>query len=574
MKKKVLLSSIAIIFLFILSITIYLPRRINNNLVTYGKIYGYVRFFHPSKEAEDLDWDRFAIYGVSKVKYALTGKQLSNRLNELFQPIAPYIRITTKPTDYVYKPNDVKSMVHYKHQGFTGILETDMYSSRKIPIPLSTYITLTPSQQVTSMKLSNHIYITIPHYLSNEDSILKTPIKNATYIELIDRLSRIKTDSDQVSNSSLRLADIIITWNYIQHLYPYKENMNINWDEYLSLYLKSALPNMDGNDFCNLLKEMTEPLNDAHTGVYSGRFETFDSLISHWSNSEYLPIRLDYIEGKVVVVNSMSDKLSIGDTVTHVNGKEVLSLMNEKIKLISGSEQHKVYAFLEELITKSEEDTCSINGIELRYQNELLNRYPTKDHGESLGNGIYYVRADHRLTSKDLDIIHDNRIKGLIVDCRAYPNDYKTLVDTLSLQDGTQFSIPVFTLPNQRDVTYKQGTYKGKDNGLEIPYIVLIDAETKSQAEMLPSYVYTDNPRALVGQPTAGVDGNINGFCLPGNYTVTLTGTYVENADGSCSHGIGIPPYYLVDRTIKGIKEGRDEYIDKAIDVLINSTND
>lgn len=34
------------------------------NLEAFARLYGYVRFFHPSDEAAALDWDRFAVYGA------------------------------------------------------------------------------------------------------------------------------------------------------------------------------------------------------------------------------------------------------------------------------------------------------------------------------------------------------------------------------------------------------------------------------------------------------------------------------------------------------------------------------
>ncbi|MBL7129341.1 MAG: hypothetical protein ISS16_10205, partial [Ignavibacteria bacterium] len=34
------------------------------NLRSFTKLYGYVKYFHPSDEASEVDWDKFAIYGV------------------------------------------------------------------------------------------------------------------------------------------------------------------------------------------------------------------------------------------------------------------------------------------------------------------------------------------------------------------------------------------------------------------------------------------------------------------------------------------------------------------------------
>ena len=40
------------------------------NLRAFTKLYGYIKYFHPSDEASAIDWDRFAIYGAAQVKDA------------------------------------------------------------------------------------------------------------------------------------------------------------------------------------------------------------------------------------------------------------------------------------------------------------------------------------------------------------------------------------------------------------------------------------------------------------------------------------------------------------------------
>ncbi len=71
----------------------------------------------------------------------------------------------------------------------------------------------------------------------------------------------------------------------------------------------------------------------------------------------------------------------------------------------------------------------------------------------------------------------------------------------------------------------------------------------------------------IVGQPTAGTNGNVNPFTLPGGYNISWTGMKVLKHDGSQHHGVGIIPDVLVNKTIKGVKEGRDEFLEKAIEI-------
>jgi C-terminal processing protease CtpA/Prc len=73
---------------------------------------------------------------------------------------------------------------------------------------------------------------------------------------------------------------------------------------------------------------------------------------------------------------------------------------------------------------------------------------------------------------------------------------------------------------------------------------------------------------AIVGGPTAGTNGNINPFQLPGGYRLVWTGMKVLKHDGSRHHGVGIQPTVPVARTLVGVQAGRDEVLEKGIDVV------
>lgn len=74
---------------------------------------------------------------------------------------------------------------------------------------------------------------------------------------------------------------------------------------------------------------------------------------------------------------------------------------------------------------------------------------------------------------------------------------------------------------------------------------------------------------SLLPAPTrAGTNGNINPFTLPGGYRVVWTGMKVTKHDGSRHHGVGIQPTVPVARTIQGVAAGRDELLEKAIEVV------
>jgi hypothetical protein len=72
----------------------------------------------------------------------------------------------------------------------------------------------------------------------------------------------------------------------------------------------------------------------------------------------------------------------------------------------------------------------------------------------------------------------------------------------------------------------------------------------------------------IVGQPTAGTNGNVIAMVLPGGFRMMWTGMKVVKHNGSQHHLIGILPTVPTERTIQGIREGRDEFLEKAIEVI------
>jgi len=47
---------------------------------SFARLYGYVRWFHPSDEALEINWDKFAVLGVQKVKNIKSTIELKDTL--------------------------------------------------------------------------------------------------------------------------------------------------------------------------------------------------------------------------------------------------------------------------------------------------------------------------------------------------------------------------------------------------------------------------------------------------------------------------------------------------------------
>ena len=72
--------------------------------------------------------------------------------------------------------------------------------------------------------------------------------------------------------------------------------------------------------------------------------------------------------------------------------------------------------------------------------------------------------------------------------------------------------------------------------------IFLTDSRAISYAESVMGIIEHYPLAEIVGEPTAGTNGNVNLFTVPGGYKIWWTGMKVVKHDGSQHHLIGIQP--------------------------------
>jgi C-terminal processing protease CtpA/Prc len=165
------------------------------------------------------------------------------------------------------------------------------------------------------------------------------------------------------------------------------------------------------------------------------------------------------------------------------------------------------------------------------------------------------------------------KCKSIIFDLRGYPAIEPDLIShLLTIKDTSKnwLRIPQIIYPDEENIAgYINSGWDliPKKPHLGAKIIFITDASAISYAESFMSFIDYYKLGTIIGQPTAGTNGDINPFTLPGDYSITWTGTKVFNHDGSQHHGIGIQPNILVSKTIKGVREGRDEFLEKAIEL-------
>jgi C-terminal processing protease CtpA/Prc len=96
--------------------------------------------------------------------------------------------------------------------------------------------------------------------------------------------------------------------------------------------------------------------------------------------------------------------------------------------------------------------------------------------------------------------------------------------------------------------------------------VMLIDENAISQSEHSGLFYKTANGTTLIGSPTTGANGDVTFFIAPGNIRVNFSGHDVRWPDGRQLQRVGLQPDIHVRPTIAGIRAGKDEVLDRAIE--------
>jgi C-terminal processing protease CtpA/Prc len=95
--------------------------------------------------------------------------------------------------------------------------------------------------------------------------------------------------------------------------------------------------------------------------------------------------------------------------------------------------------------------------------------------------------------------------------------------------------------------------------------VILVDDDSQSQAEFT-AMAFRASPHAtVVGSTTAGADGNVSAFALPGGLHTMISGIGIFYLDKRPTQRIGIIPDRTAAPTIEGIRAGRDEVSEEGV---------
>jgi C-terminal processing protease CtpA/Prc len=387
----------------------------------------------------------------------------------------------------------------------------------------------------------------------------------------------------KTTDAGVQLLSLFRFWNIVEYWSPYR-NLIADWDKVLRESIPRIALAKSFDDYELQLMRAIAAMQDTHANLWS-------SLQVRPPVGECeLPVILRYVEDRFVVANYASDELAessglrIGDVINAIDGVPVARLVSRVADYYADSNEAARYRDIARSLSHG---SCGIVPIKLKRGNETLNVESnrveiskldlTRDRLHDLSGEAFRVLPEGigylKLSSVKADQIAEylksaTDTKGLIIDIRNYPSDYVVFaLGSYLVQKATPFVRNTGTDPVNPGVFRWQALQTLTPEAPFFPgkVVVLVDEISQSQAEYTAMALRAAPNTVVMGSTTAGADGNVSRFPMPGNLSSMISGMGVFYPDKRPTQRVGIVPDITVRPTIAGIRAGRDEVLDSAI---------
>ncbi|HKK59991.1 MAG TPA: S41 family peptidase [Salinivirga sp.] len=373
------------------------------------------------------------------------------------------------------------------------------------------------------------------------------------------------------------LGSYTIAWNVFQHFFPYHEELDVQWKNELIPGIMSLYNTQSNQQALKEFRRLMSKTKDGHL--------TIKSLYDE--RDYFLPIRWQWIEDQLVIISSHYQvDIPKGSIVNKIAGQPAKAYFNKIGPLVpaptEGFHNYKMemytlkgaYNDSIELTIKTPQERTQSFYLRFKRKTPLFNNpNDSLPRFRSLKNGITYCNMG--TLPEDIYIKHLEKLKSssaLIFDLRNYPGSaaYTIIRNLMPLEDTIKpYYMPQTIYPDRKDVNYNNTGWNLKPNEVQFkqPVVFLTNAMAISYAESIMLWVKHYGLGTIIGQPTAGTNGNINMIGLPVGKLV-FTGLKVEFPDGTQHFARGVLPDIEVKQTVEAFREGRDLQLEKAVEFL------
>jgi uncharacterized protein (TIGR03437 family) len=544
------------------------------NLTAFAKVVGFVRHFHPSDQAAQTDWDAFSVQGVRTIEDAATADELASRLQALFDPIAPTVRIFATgnrpalPVELQPPSADGLQLIRWNHYGVNLGSASNIYQSIRQTAPADSLPSgFQDPAQPYETPIGRGLSVMVPLTLYS-DSGGTLPHRARSFVTCC---------TYSADDRGTRLGGVAVAWNVAQHFYPYFDVVETDWPAALAAALGSAATDSGTDAYFVTLSRLWAALHDGHGWVWGPQTITMAPLMWDWVEDQLVVTVVKSAQGQGVVK---------GDRVLRIDGTPAESALAAKQQLISGATpQWILYRALMALAqcntqtntmqleiepwaapgtSRTVQFTCGTDSSWLEPRPNVV---------QELEPGVMYVDINSLTDAEWSQALPSlASAKGIVFDLRGYPQSMAYFFNLgTGVMNSAQFWVPTPGKPDQVDFTFEQlpsWVLPPAAPFLSARRVFLTDGRAVSFAESVMGIVEAYQLAEIVGSTTAGTNGNMNFIYLPGGFELGFTGMKVLKNDGSQHHGVGIHATIPAGRTRAGVAAGSDEVLARGVEVV------
>jgi carboxyl-terminal processing protease len=519
------------------------------------RVWGYLKYYHPQIQKGKIDWDSKLIETIPQVLKA-NSKEEYNKI--IYDLIVEAGKIKKLSTPFQCLPKDTT----YNNFDYAWISNESLFTQRNSKLLFEIIENYKPRKNV---------------YIKNE--INKYYFEEAEGNQFKEYYYKNNYNPDTVH----ALLAYFRYWNVINYFFGYKKITDENWNDLLPKYIPKILASANSSGFYLVMVEFTTKINDCH--AFFDNYN-YDSLMGKY----YIPVEFAFIENKTVI-SSIPDTLSLitgmkkGDIVIKLNGIDIENRRNEMRKYCGcstkASVEREINYGIRKSLTKEFSITFSDSTGQIKTTTfpkaEYWGSYTPPQTIRMLPDSIGYIDLNYMGTMGELGraMEHFKNSKAIIFDLR---NNSGTVLFPVALRLPHRKGIP---FSNYYEASFKYpATYKfSKDKdwylGLRAFHkkyngkvIFLINENVQSTYEWQLMSLQTDFEIILVGSNTSGTDGSATSFLIQKNFLAYFTRDAVFFSDGRQTQRVGVKPDIYATPTIKGIREKKDEVLERAIEFI------
>ncbi|MGF7218556.1 C-terminal processing protease CtpA/Prc [Spirosoma lacussanchae] len=536
------------------------PQQIDN-LAVLGKIWGFVKYYHPAVAAgnHNMDAELFRI-----MPDILNARSTADRSAVLLNWLARFGTVS----DAGSRQSNTSQAVHKPDLAWLG--DTKLFSA-----PLRAQL-----EAIRQARRPNH------HYYVSMAQQIGNPEFNHEFA-----YRHMKTP-----DAGYRLLSLYRFWNIIHYFFPYKHLITYplptdTWHSVLREYIPQFVKAGDSLAYRLTTLSLIGRVQDTHTNLWG------DPIIQNqYKGTFFAPVQVRYIERQFVVTNFYNDSLGAksglkrGDIIQTIDGTPIATLVSQRQPYYPASNEPTQFRDLSRDLLRGHTALVQLGILrDGQPQTIALNRYTGNQatFNRTIDYGSYPRDSCYQLLHPDVGYLYLGTIKasklpqimqtfkdtkGLVIDLRCYPSEF--VVFTLGKYLTTPTPFVKFTGGHVKTpglftwITSLNVGQRGVDDVYKGKVVVLVNQETQSQAEYTTMAFQSAPGVVVLGSTTAAADGNVSPFELPGGLRTMISGIGVYYPDGRETQRVGVKVDVEYHPTQAGIKAGKDELLERAVSLI------